>query len=149
MKIGFRGTREGMTERQKQGLRQVLAEYRPDEFHHGDFVGADAEAHEIVRTTYPAIPVVIHPPSRKSLRAFCQGDEQRPARGYIARNRELVATCDLLVAAPKSMEDQQMSGTWALIRYARIRRVTVVVLNPEADGAGTEPADDKAGTLGN
>ena len=34
MKIGFRGTREGMTDRQKHGLLQVLAEYEPDEFHH-------------------------------------------------------------------------------------------------------------------
>jgi hypothetical protein len=123
-----------MTDQQKNGLRQVLAEYRPDEFHHGDFVGADAEAHGIVKEDYPATRVVIHPRVKKTFRAFCQGDEQRPTRGYLARNRELIATCDMLAAAPKSMEDQQMSGTWAVIRYARIRSVAVVVLNPEADG---------------
>jgi hypothetical protein len=88
---------------------------------------------------------VIHPPTKESLRAFCEGDEQRPARGYLARNRDLVRTCDMLVAAPKSMEDQQMSGTWAVIRYARIRSLTTVVLNPEADGGRVELADDKAG----
>ena len=130
MKIGFRGTRDGMTERQKDTLRQVLAEYQPDEFHHGDFVGADAEAHVIVKTAYPAIRVVIHPPSKKTFRAFCRGDEQRPARGYLARNRDLVGTCDTLVAAPRSMEEQQMSGTWAVIRYARVRNLTVVLLEP-------------------
>jgi hypothetical protein len=32
MRIGFRGTRHGMTDQQKNVLRQVLAEYRPDEF---------------------------------------------------------------------------------------------------------------------
>jgi hypothetical protein len=31
MKIGFRGTRDGMTDLQKEALRQVLAEYRPTE----------------------------------------------------------------------------------------------------------------------
>ena len=133
-----------MTDQQKESLRQVLAEYQPDEFHHGDFVGADAEAHEIVRAAYPSIRIVLHPPVKKTLRAFCQGDELRPARGYIARNRELVRTCDMLVAAPKSMDDQQMSGTWAVIRYARIRAVATVVLNPEADGTGVELASDKA-----
>jgi hypothetical protein len=133
MKIGFRGTREGMTDWQKRSLRQVLAAYQPDEFHHGDFVGADAEAHGIVKSSYPAIRVVIHPPSKMTFRAFCRGEEQRPARGYIARNRDLVASCDILVAAPRSMEEQQMSGTWAVIRYARIRSATVIVLNPESD----------------
>jgi len=49
----------------------------------------------------------------------------------------------MLVAAPKSMEDQQMSGTWAVIRYARIRSVTTVLLHPEADGTTVEPASDK------
>ena len=124
LRIGFRGTRHGMTDRQKEDLRQILAESRPDEFHHGDFVGADAEAHGIVRTAYPAIRVVIHPPIRKTFRAFCQGDEERPARGYIARNRELVGTCHILVAAPRSMEEQQGSGTWAVVRYARVRKMT-------------------------
>jgi hypothetical protein len=69
------------------------------------------------------------------LRAFCQGDEQRPALRYLARNRDIVGTCDMLVSAPRSIEDQQMSGTWAVIRYARIRNMTTLVLNPEADGA--------------
>ena len=142
MKVGFRGTREGMTDAQKEAFRQVLAEYRPDEFHHGDFVGADAEAHAIVKTAYPETRIVIHPPTKKTLRAFCRGDELRPARGYIARNRELVRTCDMLVAAPRSMEDQQMSGTWAVIRYARIRSMTTVVLHPEADGARAKFLDD-------
>jgi hypothetical protein len=54
----------------------------------------------------------------------------RPARGYIARNRDIVGTCDLLVTAPKSMEDQLGSGTWTVIRYARIRKLTTVALHP-------------------
>jgi quercetin dioxygenase-like cupin family protein len=143
MKIGFRGTRHGMTELQKEALREVLAEYHPDEFHHGDYVGADAEAHEIVRVAYPSTRIVIHPPTKQTLRAFSQGEELRPARGYIARNRDLVKTCDMLVAAPKSMQEQH-GGTWSVIRYARIWGRTTVLLNPEADGAWVELVGDKA-----
>jgi hypothetical protein len=73
-----------MNDQQKRGLRHVLAEYRPTEFHRGDFVGAYAEAHAIVRAAHPSIWVVIHPPLTRKLRAFCQADEQRPALGYIA-----------------------------------------------------------------
>jgi hypothetical protein len=36
------------------------------------------------------------------------------------------------------MEELQGSGTWAVVRYARIRNMTTVVLNPEADGTGAE-----------
>jgi hypothetical protein len=36
----------------------------------------------------------------------------------------------MLVAAPKTKEEQPRSGTWATIRYAKLRNVTVVVLEP-------------------
>jgi hypothetical protein len=39
MRMGSTGTREGMSDRQKETLLKVLAEYKPAEFHHGDCVG--------------------------------------------------------------------------------------------------------------
>jgi hypothetical protein len=41
LRIGFTGTRQGMTKRQRNALRDLLAA------HHGDAVGVDAEAHDI------------------------------------------------------------------------------------------------------
>jgi hypothetical protein len=53
-----------------------------------------------------------------------------------------------LVAAPRSMEEQQGSGTWAVVRYARIRKMTTVVLNPEADGTTAQIHQRQPSELG-
>jgi len=45
--IGFTGARQGMTEGQKSALRDLLASHSGVVLHHGDAVGADAEAHDI------------------------------------------------------------------------------------------------------
>ena len=49
MKIGFTGSRTGMSDKQKEGLVIKLQEFSFSEFHHGDCKGADEEAHAIVR----------------------------------------------------------------------------------------------------
>jgi len=54
----------------------------------------------------------------------------------------------MLIAAPGTEEDEHSSEVWAMIRYSWRHKVRVVVLNPEADGAVAQPADDKLGTLG-
>ena len=61
MRIGFIGTRQGMTERKKIAVRDLLASYAGAILHHGDAVGADAEAHDIALAVGCAI--VIHPPA--------------------------------------------------------------------------------------
>jgi hypothetical protein len=60
--MGFTGSCEGMTDRQKETFRQVLAKYGPTEFHHGDCRGADAEAHAIVKSCCVKARLIIHPP---------------------------------------------------------------------------------------
>src|SRR5215469_262198 len=131
MKIGFIGSNEGMTEGQRETLRQILAGHGPGEFHHSYQLGADADAHTIAREACPASRVIVHPPRDESLRAYLQADAQRHARGRIARNREIVGECDILIAAPGTGEGEHSSEVWSMIRYSWRHNVRVVVLNPE------------------
>lgn len=128
MKMGFTGTRKGMTEWQKRRLRAWVREFRPDEFHHGDCVGADAQAHKIVRETLPECRIVIHPGDIPNMRANCKGDMVFDALPPLHRNRLIVSATDEMIAAPESDQEQARGGTWFTIREARRvgKRVDVI-----------------------
>jgi len=86
------------------------------EFHHGDCVGADNQAHDIARK-YGAC-IIIHPPKIHKLRAYCEGDMILPAKKYLDRDRMIVRASDTLVICPKQMKEVVRSGVWATYRYA-------------------------------
>jgi len=115
MKIGFTGSRFGMTSRQCQELRSILSQSDVFEFHHGLCKGADEQAHEIALTR--GLFIIGHPPILRSQRVVCKCNEIRLARTYIERNRDIVKETDLLVVAPHKPEYLR-SGTWATKRYA-------------------------------
>ena len=119
MKVGFTGTREGMSQHQKEQFVIELYEIAPTEFHHGDCVGADAEAHDIVRTFFPEVKIVGHLPLSNSQRAFKECDEYKSPLPYLERDRVIVDTADFMFGAPKSDKELVRSGTWATIRYSR------------------------------
>lgn len=119
MIIGYTGTQIGMSARQKMGLRTHLLLAEPDsEFHHGDCIGGDQEAHDIALEL--GLRIVLHPPINKSKRAFCKGATQMlEPKDYIPRNHDIVDAAQLLIAAPKMNDEELRSGTWATVRYAR------------------------------
>ena len=130
--IGFTGTRKGMTAYQREALWRVLAGGERGVFHHGDCVGSDEEAHAIALEA--RWEVVVHPPVLDHARAFCggRGVTVLPAKPYLERNRDIVDSCSLLVAAPETDEEKIRSGTWSTVRAARRIGREVFVLSTSA-----------------
>lgn len=130
MKVGFTGTQVGATVSQLSSLGALLKVLAPEEFHHGDCIGADAEAHRVAKSL--AIPIVIHPPDVNAKRAFCReyAETRRPLP-YLERNREVVDETDVMIAMPKDNQEVKRSGTWATVRYAQKADKTTFVIWPD------------------
>lgn len=133
MIIGFTGTRRGMTPIQRARVRHELfnrtAWFDRGEFHHGDCIGADAQAHELAAELGYATHA--HPPTDPSWRTRCAADVVHEALPYLERDRVIAAVCDVLVAAPDGPERLRGSGTWATVRAARRMGRAVVVVGPD------------------
>lgn len=133
MHVGFTGTRDGMTDDQRQTLYKLLKRIvdrckTQPVFHHGDCIGADEQAHSIAREL--GFHIVVHPPDDDSRRAFCQGDETRPPDWYTNRNQDIVNESSLMFAGPKSKREYLRSGTWSTVRFARRRHKPVTKVWP-------------------
>ncbi len=132
MIIGFTGTQTGMIDDQKIRLRGILLYYDPTEFHHGDCIGADKEAHLICKDT--PTKIIIHPPIDSKKRAFCKNAyEILEEKEYIKRNHDMVNVCDLLIACPSTAHEVTRSGTWATVRYARKTETNYLIINPNGE----------------
>ena len=130
MKVGFTGTQVGMTVPQVRKLIAKLIELEPDEFHHGDCIGADSEANDIANEM--DLSIVIHPPEDSKKRAYCSGKyvQLREPKPYMERNQDIVDECDVLIAAPKHGQEELRSGTGATIRRAVKAKKEIFILNP-------------------
>jgi hypothetical protein len=135
LKIGFTGTQKGMTYDQKNNflvtMRELNNDHHIEEFHHGDCIGSDKEAHELIDTFFPNIVIHVHPPEIKDKRAFCKGDVQHKEKPYLERNHYIVQATEILIATPESNNEKKRSGTWSTIRYARKldRNIMIIVPN--------------------
>lgn len=115
-----------MSEKQYLLLDRFLREKRPSEFHHGDCIGADAQAHW--NALVVPVFIIIHPPIDSKKRAFCFNKtsypdclivRQRDPKPYLDRNHDIVDESDFLIVAPKTDQEETRSGTWATYRYAK------------------------------
>lgn len=138
--IGFTGTRHGMGMYQKEQLMRVLdnAKLVTKRAIHGGCVGADAEFDsmcrqilELVPEIYPGYP--LGRPEDASMRMALPEDAciHSPAP-YLERNREIVANCQLLIAAPKDLDEY--GGTWFTIDHARKSSRETIILYPQEFG---------------
>jgi hypothetical protein len=121
MKIGFTGTREGMSRVQAHHCQLVLAwlfaasKLRP-ELHYGRHERAVLLADQEAATLATALGYQSEP------HYAMVGEE-------LDRNREIVAAVSVLIAAPLTDKEEQRSGTWATVRAARKKGIPVVMLS--------------------
>lgn len=132
MITGITATRFGITYSQEAKIEDLL---RKDndlirEVHHGDCTGGDADIHDITEKI-GGYRIITHPPDRAILRAYKKAHKTLPEKDYISRNHDIVDACHRLIAAPKEFEEQLRSGTWATIRYARLRKKELIIVYPD------------------
>lgn len=131
--IGFTGTRKGTTAAQKATLAILLGSLvaKGTLFHHGDCLGADAEAADTVMALQNGPwGCVVHPPNNWASRALKPGRILPPA-DYLVRNQHIVDACEVLVACPGTKAEEQRSSTWATVRYARRRGCPIKIIFPD------------------
>jgi hypothetical protein len=123
MILGFTGTRKGMSEEQKYRFLKLIFDTLipkhgpPVAFHHGDCVGADADAHHLIVAQFPACCTVAHPADFESLRAFVTATEVRTPTDSKSRNANIVRAADIILACPLTATIAP-SGTWQTINMA-------------------------------
>lgn len=141
MHVGFTGTQHGCTEEQRRKLAHIFSElalagHLNTTLHHGDCIGADKEAHTVAY--YLGWKIEVHPPLKDDKRAHVEKTRlwspsmvmHEPVE-YMERNEDIVATCEVIVACPKTHAIVQRSGTWATVRRARAAKKRVVIVYPD------------------
>jgi hypothetical protein len=130
--VGFTGTREGISERQRFLLRDLLQTWLVfNAVHHGGCIGADAAFHRIVLEAAPFAPRHVHPGPEGSRCLIRPDVDMLYANApYLHRNRDIVDACHLLIACPNTPTEKLRSGTWATVRYARSRHRPTLILYP-------------------
>ena len=127
--IGFTGSQQGMNQDQMDAISFMIHTLMPSLVHHGDCIGSDAIFHHMC--VQAGIPIIIHPPTKSSKRAFCMDAyEVKKTQDYLVRNRNIVDACDILIAVPNTVEEKRRSGTWSTVRYAHKQGKEVYVVTP-------------------
>lgn len=163
--IGFTGSRRGLTEPQRNTLLNFLAMQHEEMrrsvqaagldfkavLHHGDCVGADAQAHRVAYLTgwqmalHPGVNQEGESPNRAWCAdngppdAVCESHEPLP---YGERNLHIIGAGTMLIACPDGPEKLR-SGTWSTVRAAIKMGRPVIVIPPdgEIDMMGLEHHD--------
>ncbi len=129
IKVGFTGTRHGMSEQQKKEFAKLVNAKDFSEFHHGVCIGSDEQAHNIILQLNKAkdVKIVGHPPKFKGSIAQCDCDVNMKPFDYLERNHHIVDATDILVATPDTKEKIR-SGTWSTVRYARGKKKKIYII---------------------
>lgn len=135
MRVGFTGTRRGLTEAQRAALFGVLSRLRAqgaEVMDNGCCEGADREAHEIWRTLGGHFHFRPGDTAQQAWAAGVAGllDMVEFPIAYLDRNRDIVNHASVVVAAPGEAVERLRSGTWATVRAARKAALDVLLVLP-------------------
>jgi hypothetical protein len=142
MRIGFTGSRYGMTNAQTLHVHMLLGDLKYAgalQASHGMCEGADAQFHAMARALGYFIvgcPGVTKTgaPYKRAVGLDC--DLVMPEKPFLVRNRNIVKESDVVIAAPPVKQERWIgSGTWATIRYARMLERVLILLWPDGTSA--------------
>lgn len=135
--VGFTGTKNGMTDNQKLELAEFLIYLKGlgfTTFHHGDCIGADAQAAKIAKQL--GFILVCHPghPKDKNntmYRAFTDfNDVMHEVKPFVQRDHDIVDASERMIATPAGRIEEVRSGTWTTVRYARKMKKEAHIIYP-------------------
>lgn len=128
--VGFTGTREGMTPRQRASFEYWLGQRPAGVLHHGRCKGADEQANNLALAR--GWVTVAHPGHLYRWISECECTTVLPARATLVRNMDIVNQTDELVATPKQFEMlRKGSGTWYTILFAKKKGKPVTIIYPD------------------
>ena len=127
-KIGFTGTRHGMSCKQQIAFKKMILLIEFQEFHHGMCVGSDEDAHHIIEENKKEIKIIGHPPKFTGSMINVPCHLLMKANSYLQRNHNIVDSTDILIATP-DVREKVGSGTWATVRYARKRDKKIYIIH--------------------
>ena len=151
MKVGFTGTQEKLSVTQFDLLAMIISELTEmTEAHHGDCIGADITFHILVEDTRPDVAIHRHMPENTTKQAKYSTCNVLPyvdyePKPYLERNHDIVDACDVLIACPRTLEEELRSGTWATVRYARNTGKPVAIIWKDGKYTYENKSDTKLG----
>lgn len=136
MILGFTGTQQGMTLKQKERLSNIFRNGKFTGFRHGGCIGADEQAHYLAIAH--EVPVWVHPGVDRKGNVSRRGKFEdaicvNVEKFYLDRNKDIVNESDIMVATPHGFEEELRSGTWATIRYARSVDRRGIIIWPDGE----------------
>lgn len=120
MRIGFTGTRSGMSDLQKQSVIDFIKSKVITKIIHGGCIGADMDFHYICKDYYREVypgHFKNNPNDRTLQGNYLDADLIHESQSHFKRNRDIVDNCDILIATPYNNNGK--GGTWYTINYAK------------------------------
>ena len=120
-KLGFTGSRNGLSIAQKKFLTEYIKNHDIDEAAHGDCVGADAEFHDLLKKHKPTCKISVFPSIYGKWRAYRDGDYTHEPLAAKDRDFLIVEFANIFIGCPPTDFEILHSGSWVTIRMAQKR----------------------------